>query len=526
LSGGAQRAAKAAGYALSARFGRRGRESKSSYFGHFLGSAIGLPLALVMADPTVPRARCVLTSVSAVASADIRQNFSVQPSNNGEDPFALLLDAVTDIDVGVAQDLPKPERRDDVPAPQARPEADHRQTKRRASEAEKAEKPRPEANATATEAVSDEVSEATDETDSDEGAEESAVDALLTLALGETPQTATGAQIVIETEANTSAQAVVATAIPLEAAAEVQLTAAPSPVAAVVNLTEATGIETTANLPLAAAVKTKAAIEIENAPVAETDAEIETALPKLAADGLGQLLKPLKALPAAATAALDAKPVTIEAAASIPSRALAHLETLNAALSKHFQLAAATETDVPAPEGQKPVFPGNGFLPNLALSVQPTVTVSAPQAAAETARTVPLESLAVEIATRAKNGERRFDIRLDPPELGRIDVRLEIDHKGNTSTKLIVERAETLDMLQRDARGLEKALQSAGLKTDAGGLEFSLRQDTQTQQNQPNAPQAPQRQELLQAEEEASTRIALGDATLAAQLRGGVDIRI
>jgi flagellar hook-length control protein FliK len=103
---------------------------------------------------------------------------------------------------------------------------------------------------------------------------------------------------------------------------------------------------------------------------------------------------------------------------------------------------------------------------------------------------------------------------------------LEIDHKGNTSTKLIVERAETLDMLQRDARNLEKALQSAGLKTDAGGLEFTLRQDTQTQQNQPNAPQSPHRPDVLQIEEEVSAQVALGNASLAAQLRGGVDIRI
>jgi flagellar hook-length control protein FliK len=179
------------------------------------------------------------------------------------------------------------------------------------------------------------------------------------------------------------------------------------------------------------------------------------------------------------------------------------------------------------PEAQKPVISSNAVMPNFALTAQATASVNAQtQVPAEAARAIPVESLAVEIATRAKNGERRFDIRLDPPELGRIDVRLEIDHKGNTSTKLIVERAETLDMLQRDARNLEKALQSAGLKTDAGGLEFTLRQDTQTQQNQPNAPQSPHRPDVLQIEEEVSAQVALGNASLAAQLRGGVDIRI
>ncbi len=34
---------------------------------------------------------------------------------------------------------------------------------------------------------------------------------------------------------------------------------------------------------------------------------------------------------------------------------------------------------------------------------------------------------------------------------------------------------ETLDMLQRDSRELERALQQAGLQTDTGSLNFSLR---------------------------------------------------
>jgi flagellar hook-length control protein FliK len=84
-------------------------------------------------------------------------------------------------------------------------------------------------------------------------------------------------------------------------------------------------------------------------------------------------------------------------------------------------------------------------------------------------------AIAVEIVSRMRDGMRRFDIRLDPPELGRIDVRLEMDRSGNVKTKLTLDRPETLELMQRDARGLERALQQAGLKTDAGGLEFSLR---------------------------------------------------
>jgi flagellar hook-length control protein FliK len=91
------------------------------------------------------------------------------------------------------------------------------------------------------------------------------------------------------------------------------------------------------------------------------------------------------------------------------------------------------------------------------------------------ANAVPLAGVAVEIAARASEGNKRFEIRLDPPELGRIDVRLDVARDGSVSSRLVVERAETLDMLRRDAGNLERALQSAGLNTSGSGLEFSLR---------------------------------------------------
>jgi flagellar hook-length control protein FliK len=88
---------------------------------------------------------------------------------------------------------------------------------------------------------------------------------------------------------------------------------------------------------------------------------------------------------------------------------------------------------------------------------------------------VPLAGLAVEIAARAQAGRNRFEIRLDPPELGRIDVRLDIDHSGEVTSRLVVDRVETLDVLRRDAAGLERALQQAGLRTADNGLQFTLR---------------------------------------------------
>src|SRR5690606_3761542 len=63
------------------------------------------------------------------------------------------------------------------------------------------------------------------------------------------------------------------------------------------------------------------------------------------------------------------------------------------------------------------------------------------------------------------------------PELGRVDVRMEMDQSGNVVARLAVEKSETLDLLQRDQRALEKALGDAGIDTGKTELEFSLRQE-------------------------------------------------
>jgi flagellar hook-length control protein FliK len=95
---------------------------------------------------------------------------------------------------------------------------------------------------------------------------------------------------------------------------------------------------------------------------------------------------------------------------------------------------------------------------------------------------IPFGGLAVEIAGRAIAGKNRFEIRLDPPELGRIEVRLDVDRDGNVTSRLTVDRADTFDLLRRDAAGLERALQDAGLKTADNGLQFSLRDQPMSQQ--------------------------------------------
>ena len=88
---------------------------------------------------------------------------------------------------------------------------------------------------------------------------------------------------------------------------------------------------------------------------------------------------------------------------------------------------------------------------------------------------VPLGSVPIEIGLKSLAGVNRFEIRLDPAELGRIDVRLDIGDGGEVKAHLVVDRVETLALLQRDAKTLERAFEQAGLKPSEGGIDLSLR---------------------------------------------------
>ncbi|MFZ0846828.1 MAG: flagellar hook-length control protein FliK, partial [Pseudolabrys sp.] len=122
-----------------------------------------------------------------------------------------------------------------------------------------------------------------------------------------------------------------------------------------------------------------------------------------------------------------------------------------------------------------------------AQNTTPTATnVSAAPQIAPQAVAIPLAGVAVEIAAKAQAGTNHFEIRLDPPELGKIEVRLDVDKDGNVTSRMIADRSDTLDLLRRDASGLERALQDAGLKTADNSLQFSLRDQSNGQQQSSN----------------------------------------
>lgn len=87
------------------------------------------------------------------------------------------------------------------------------------------------------------------------------------------------------------------------------------------------------------------------------------------------------------------------------------------------------------------------------------------------------EQVAVHISRAVQSGSDRITVQLKPASLGMITVELEVGHNNRLIAVVSADRQDTLDLLQRDARSLERALNDAGLKTDSGSLSFNLRGD-------------------------------------------------
>jgi flagellar hook-length control protein FliK len=156
------------------------------------------------------------------------------------------------------------------------------------------------------------------------------------------------------------------------------------------------------------------------------------------------------------------------------------------------------------------------------------ITTASLTAAPATGAPVPVSGLAVEIAASVQSGKTRFELRLDPADLGRIDVRIDIDRSGQVTSHLTVEKPETLSMLRQDAPQLQQALNDAGLKSGSNGLQFSLRdQSASGQQNWQNNNQSSNAQRLVVSEDtNASASLAGQSYGRTASASGGVDIRV
>lgn len=85
-----------------------------------------------------------------------------------------------------------------------------------------------------------------------------------------------------------------------------------------------------------------------------------------------------------------------------------------------------------------------------------------------------------EIIRRFNGQTTSFELRLDPPELGKVEVRLEVSRDHKVTAVVAAENPAALAELARHARDLQQALQSAGLDLSDKGLSFDLKQQRES----------------------------------------------
>ncbi len=88
------------------------------------------------------------------------------------------------------------------------------------------------------------------------------------------------------------------------------------------------------------------------------------------------------------------------------------------------------------------------------------------------------QMIATSITRAAADGQsKNITVKLDPPDLGRVEIQIEFGEKMKTlKAHIIAEKPETYLMLQRDAHHLQRALNDSGLDAGGNSLSFELAQ--------------------------------------------------
>lgn len=205
------------------------------------------------------------------------------------------------------------------------------------------------------------------------------------------------------------------------------------------------------------------------------------------------LLAPVVAMPAAAVArdGRQAKVETLRGVSPAPT-----VEAGRSAAPISPDVAAATgDAAGSSPSMEVPTFnlapptaeaPGDAAPPIALFQIGDRLNAAAPRppepagghAAAADSPVIPAQpgqlgrQLGVEIARRVSAGGDELVVRLDPAELGRIEVRMSFDERGGLKTVIAADSPAALDILRRDSADLTRSLNDAGFRSTDQSLRF------------------------------------------------------
>lgn len=160
----------------------------------------------------------------------------------------------------------------------------------------------------------------------------------------------------------------------------------------------------------------------------------------------------------------DARPS--DAATDTARAAKAEAQGTAPQAAKTAEIPAAVLNFTPAPEADPQA---------RALTGEPVITDAriplATREAAQAGFAAPV--LAMRVITR-DGVTKSIEIRLDPAELGQVDVKLETGHDGKLKAVLSAENAQAFELLKKDGGALEAALREAGIDLEDGAITFAL----------------------------------------------------
>ncbi|WP_162530519.1 flagellar hook-length control protein FliK [Rhodovastum atsumiense] len=139
--------------------------------------------------------------------------------------------------------------------------------------------------------------------------------------------------------------------------------------------------------------------------------------------------------------------------------------------------------DMPARGDASPTSPTTltvaAQVPDMPVAAVTSPSPSIPQAAATPAVPLPQAGPAQQAAPAlislvSRPGAQQVTVRLDPVELGGLQIRIERRGDGPTRIILTTERAATAELLQRDQPALHRALDQAGLPADGRSIEVRV----------------------------------------------------
>ena len=180
----------------------------------------------------------------------------------------------------------------------------------------------------------------------------------------------------------------------------------------------------------------------------------------VAANGLAQSAN--QAANAAAAATVQ------NAATSTPTNALT---STNGAAAQTFPGGSNWATSQNAVGAMTPM---TGMSVTDAAAMTSLVTNSALATAAHPA----MQVIATTIMASSEDGDDKdITVKLDPAELGKVQVQMKIGKDNTATAHILVEKPETYIMMQRDQHVLQRALANTGLDVNGNSLSFELAQN-------------------------------------------------